>query len=80
VCQYRVDNVAWVNAVVAQGWKLIPTYVGAQAPCTTFVNRMSDTNATAEGAAAADDAVTHAADCRHRSERAHLLRHRALRR
>jgi hypothetical protein len=55
-----LDTSAWVNAVVAQGWKLIPTYVGAQAPCTTFVHRMSDTNAVAEGAAAADDAVARA--------------------
>jgi hypothetical protein len=55
-----LDSAAWVNAVRAQGWKLIPTYVGAQAPCTRFVNRMSDTNATAEGRASASDAVARA--------------------
>jgi hypothetical protein len=51
---------AWVNAVTAQGWKILPIYVGPQAPCTTFKVRMGDTSATADGVAAADDAVARA--------------------
>ncbi|MGI8434932.1 MAG: glycoside hydrolase domain-containing protein [Nocardioidaceae bacterium] len=53
---------AWVTAQVAQGWHVIPTYVGAQAPCTGFYNRMSYDPATARarGRAEAGDAVVQA--------------------
>ncbi len=52
---------AWVAAEWAAGWHLIPTYVGLQAPrnscgCSPIVA----SQATAEGAAAAADAVAHA--------------------
>jgi hypothetical protein len=47
----------WVTQAVAQGWTLIPTYVGLQAPCTSFPNRIEPTQAAAQGSAAADDAV-----------------------
>jgi hypothetical protein len=52
----------WVTQTIAQGWTLIPTYVGLQAPCVqnpNIVNRISRTKATAaaQGSAAADDAV-----------------------
>jgi hypothetical protein len=50
---------AWVNAVTAQGWKLLPIYVGPQAPCTRFLVRITD-NAVADGAWAANDAADHA--------------------
>jgi hypothetical protein len=29
-------NASWVNTVTAQGWKLLPIWVGPQAPCTTL--------------------------------------------
>ena len=30
------NSSTWVNSVVAQGWRLIPIYVGLQAPCISF--------------------------------------------
>jgi hypothetical protein len=50
----------WVTQTIAQGWTLIPTYVGLQAPCVaqkSIVNRIDPAQAPAQGAAAADDAV-----------------------
>ena len=50
----------WVAQTVAQGWTLIPTYVGLQAPCFTKVavtKRIDPAQAAAQGVAAADDAV-----------------------
>lgn len=53
---------AWVSAQAASGWHLIPTYVGLQAPCTGFFNRISydDATARAQGRAEARDAVARA--------------------
>ncbi|HXA60322.1 MAG TPA: DUF1906 domain-containing protein [Streptosporangiaceae bacterium] len=51
---------AWVRAVRLRGWRLIPTYVGPQAPCTGFHNRFTARDAYAQGARAADDAVASA--------------------
>jgi glycoside hydrolase-like protein/putative peptidoglycan binding protein len=53
---------AWVSHQVSAGWHLIPTYVGLQAPCTSFYNRMSSDprTARAQGRAAARDAVAKA--------------------
>ncbi|MGI8415747.1 MAG: DUF1906 domain-containing protein [Nakamurella sp.] len=52
----------WVTAVHNQGWHLIPTYVGLQAPCanSSSVTKFSTnaTTAAGQGTAAADDAVT----------------------
>ena len=31
----------WINEVSQQGWKLIPTWVGPQAPCSQFKHRIS---------------------------------------
>jgi len=31
----------WVRAVMDQGWALIPTWVGPQAPCSRFINKFS---------------------------------------
>jgi hypothetical protein len=31
-----LNNSTWVNTVVSQGWRLIPIYVGLQAPCINF--------------------------------------------
>ena len=32
---------SWVSAVFQQGWRLIPTWVGPQAPCSSFGNKFS---------------------------------------
>jgi hypothetical protein len=37
----------WMNAVSQQGWTFIPTWVGPQAPCTTYRHRISSNKATA---------------------------------
>src|SRR5215218_1935168 len=52
----------WVSTVSAQRWRLIPIYVGHQAPCTGGVNKVTFTasSAAAKGAADAADAVTKA--------------------
>jgi len=49
----------WVSAVFTQGWRLIPTWVGPQAPCTTYPNRFSTDPTTArnQGLAEGDAAV-----------------------
>jgi hypothetical protein len=31
-----LDNAAWVNGAFAQGWGVIPVYVGPQAPCSNY--------------------------------------------
>ncbi len=53
---------AWVSEQVAEGWHLVPTYVGLQAPCTSFTYRVSTDPATArqQGRDAASDAVSKA--------------------
>jgi len=53
----------WVRQVSAQGWRLIPAYVGRQAPCVTApsLSLMDPDNAPAQAASAADDAVDRAA-------------------
>ena len=47
----------WVTQTIAQGWTLIPTYVGRQASCSTYPNRIDPAQAAAQGVAAADDAI-----------------------
>lgn len=47
----------WVAQTVAQGWTLIPTYVGLQAPCTNFPNRIDPAQPVAQATASADDAI-----------------------
>lgn len=52
----------WVGEQVADGWHLIPTYVGLQAPtsaCTSCA-MLSSSKATTQGIEAADDAVADA--------------------
>jgi hypothetical protein len=55
-----LNNPNWVNTVVAQGWRLIPIYVGLQAPCTSFQFRIMPGDPRSQGSVAADDAVAHA--------------------
>lgn len=52
----------WVAAQTAAGWHLIPTYVGLQAPTSACSScaKLSASQATAQGAAAAVDAVEEA--------------------
>lgn len=59
-CSQANLNAAWVSTVVAQGWVLIPTYVGLQAPCSDPAkrpNRIDPAQASAQGIAAAEDAI-----------------------
>jgi hypothetical protein len=53
----------WVGAVSAEGWSLIPIYVGLQAPCATGrkLNKIAPAQAARQGAAEADDAADQAA-------------------
>jgi Rv2525c-like, glycoside hydrolase-like domain len=52
----------WVAAQTAAGWHLIPTYVGLQAPTSACSScaKLSSSQATAQGVAAAMDAVEQA--------------------
>lgn len=52
----------WVSDVRKMGWRLIPTYVGLQAPCDTFSHEFSADPATAsvQGTQSADDAIAQA--------------------
>ena len=53
---------SWVGAVAAQGWALIPVYVGSQAPCAgqKDMAKMQPPQAGREGTAEADDAADQA--------------------
>ena len=55
-------NAAWVAAASLQGWRIIPIYVGYQAPCTARPNVTKFTDVTAEtlGTVDAADAVLQA--------------------
>jgi hypothetical protein len=54
----------WVAAQTAAGWHLIPTYVGLQAPTSACSScaKLSSSQATAQGTAAAVDAVEAASE------------------
>jgi hypothetical protein len=54
------ETPTWVSTVVSQGWRLLPLYVGLQAPCTNFLYRINPVNAVSAGQVAADDAVNQA--------------------
>jgi hypothetical protein len=47
----------WVGSVRRMGYRLIPTYVGLQAPCSAYHTRFTAKNAYRKGRASADDAV-----------------------
>ena len=53
----------YVNQMHQQGWKFVPTWVGPQAPCTSFASRMSSDTTTAynQGISQADAALAAAA-------------------
>jgi hypothetical protein len=53
---------AWVRAVTALRWRLVPIYLGLQAPCYTGTKtKITPSQAAAQGTASATDAVTAAA-------------------
>lgn len=51
---------AWVTAVRSMGWRLIPTYVGPQAPCNRIRPRFTLSNAALAGQISAADAADRA--------------------
>ncbi|MFC1404475.1 MULTISPECIES: DUF1906 domain-containing protein [Streptacidiphilus] len=59
-CDQPQLTAAWVAAVDASGWSIVPIYAGAQAPDRTSANRINAATATsqgrADGAEAAGDA------------------------
>ena len=57
-------NPQWVSSAMAQGWGLIPTWVGPQAPCSRYTHRISYNlaEAYAQGRAEADAASLAAAN------------------
>jgi hypothetical protein len=59
-CDYGNLSASWVRAVRAMGWSLIPLYVGLQAPCTSFSEKIQPRQAPAEGTGAAENAVADA--------------------
>jgi hypothetical protein len=61
-CSQPNLTASWVSAQTAAGWHLIPTYVGLQAPLSSCSScaKLSSSQATAQGTAAAVDAVTQA--------------------
>jgi hypothetical protein len=53
-------SAAWVTAVEAEGWRLLPIYVGAQAPCSDAQARIDPLAAAPQGTQSADDAIADA--------------------
>jgi hypothetical protein len=53
-------SASWVSQVSAQGWSLIPIYVGLQAPCKTGFVPIDPNSASSQGLQAADDAIVRA--------------------
>jgi hypothetical protein len=62
-CSQPNLTASWVSAQTAAGWHLIPTYVGLQSPTSSCSScaKLSASQATAQGAAEASDAVAQAA-------------------
>lgn len=56
-CSQANLSSGWVHNVEAQGWHLIPTYVGLQAPCTNYSAKIDPATADQQGREAADDAI-----------------------
>lgn len=61
-CSQPNLTASWVETHTAKGWHLIPTYVGLQAPTSACSScaKLSASQAVAQGAAAATDAVARA--------------------
>jgi Domain of unknown function (DUF1906) len=63
-CSQPNLTAGWVDAQTAAGWHLIPTYVGLQAPTSSCSScaKLTSSQATAQGSAAAVDAVAQASE------------------
>ena len=59
-CGYGNLSASWVRSVRDMGWRLIPIYVGLQAPCNNFGQEIKASHATSEGTAAANGAIADA--------------------
>jgi hypothetical protein len=59
-CGYGNLSASWVRSVRDMGWKLIPIYVGLQAPCDSFNRKINAKHSTSEGRAAANSAIADA--------------------
>jgi photosystem II stability/assembly factor-like uncharacterized protein len=46
-CDDEIPDAFWVHQVAGQGWKFILTWVGPQAPCSVFREKMSSNTSTA---------------------------------
>ena len=81
-CRNRaLDSPGWVQTVVAQGWRLIPIYVGLQAPCISFGSAQLSRDlftAIAQGQQAGERRRRPRRRRRPCSRRSHLLRHGGL--
>jgi hypothetical protein len=55
-----LDQGLWVPRVVEQGWRIIPIYVGPQAPCTNYRVTIDVENPDQHGATIGRDAVARA--------------------
>jgi hypothetical protein len=56
-CDYGNLSGPWIKAAEAMGWSLLPTYVGPQAPCSTFSGNINPKHAAAQGRQAAQWAI-----------------------
>ena len=79
-CSQPNLTTSWVTAVSLQGWRIIPIYVGHQAPCTGRPNAIEFTTTTAAllGAADAAEAVLQAQAVGHAAGQRNLRRPGAL--
>lgn len=59
-CGQRHLKWDWVHRQVSRGWRLLPVYVGLQAPCTGFRNKINPDHAGHEGWADGNDAAQQA--------------------
>ncbi len=59
-CSQPNLSAAWISQQAVNGWHLIPTYVGLQAPGACGCASISSNKATAQGTAAAADAIAQA--------------------
>lgn len=59
-CSQPNLTASWVTSTFGQGWRLIPTWVGPQAPCNTFTSKISTNTTTAfnQGVSEATSAIS----------------------
>ncbi|MFF0342453.1 glycoside hydrolase domain-containing protein [Kribbella sp. NPDC004875] len=59
-CAQPQLTASWVTSVTAMGWRLVPIYLGLQAPCGTRKYKMSTAASNRDAVRNADDAVAQA--------------------